>query len=220
MFCLREGLQVTDKNRVHYIFVTDRSGSMQSICEDTEGGIRSFIGKQLEGVDANTRTVSFYQFDDKHELLYDFEPLEKAKDYTLIPRGWTALLDAAGTAITQTGEKLAAIPEDERPGYVMVIISTDGHENASKEYTRTQVRDMIKHQQDKYDWRFTYIGVGDGAFDEAASIGILRPSVLAWTGVSRDVASTYNVVAGACSAGTVPTSSGIYYSEEQRVGVV
>lgn len=207
---------MTDKSKVHYLFIVDRSGSMQGIHKDMTGGIRTFIDKQLEGVDPAKRTVSFYQFDTEHDELYDFALLEEAKAYELVPRGGTALLDACGTAITKVGEKLAAIPEDDRPGYVMVVIVTDGAENSSKEYKRAQIKKMIEHQQEKYDWRFTYLGANQDAFAEAASIGIIYPSVLSWLGVSRSVNTTMDCLAASVSAGTAPTSTGIYYTEQQR----
>lgn len=205
---------MTDKNHVHYIIIVDRSGSMHSIREDTEGGVRSFIAKQLEGVDGNKRTVSFYQFDDRHDLLYDYEPLEKAKDYTLVPRGWTALLDAVGTAITATGEKIAAMPERKRPGQVMVVIATDGQENHSREYKRSQIKEMIEHQQSRYNWKFTYVGANQDAFAEAQSIGIRRDSALNY--VPAAASATWDVLATSASLGTVTTSAQITYSTAQR----
>lgn len=207
---------MTDLGYVHYILIVDRSGSMQSIRTDTEGGIRAFVEKQLEGVDGSKRTVSLYQFDTEHDEVHNFALLEKAKDYTLAPRGGTALLDACGFAITKVGEKLAVMPEEQRPGYVMVVIATDGQENSSHEYTRQQVKDLIQHQQDKYDWRFTYIGANQDAFAEAGSIGIAAPSVLNYMSTSRSTGSAWASAGVSVSAGTVPTSTGIYYSQAQR----
>jgi uncharacterized protein YegL len=207
---------MTDREYVHYIMITDRSGSMQSVRADTEGGIRAFIDRQLEGVDADKRTVSFYQFDTVHDRLWDFAPLAKARNYKLEPRGGTALLDACGQAITEVGARLAAMPEHQRPGYVMVIIATDGQENSSKEYTRAQVREMIAHQQDRYDWRFTYIGANQDAFAEAASIGISSMSALNYSADSFGTRGAWTSVAFAASSATHPTSAGIYYTSEQR----
>ncbi len=211
---------MTDPGYVHYIMIVDRSGSMSTICKDMEGGIRTFIDKQLEGVDGSKRTVSFYQFDTAHDQVHDFDLLEKAKSYQLIPRGGTALLDACGQAITSVGEKLAVMDEDKRPGYVMVIIVTDGQENSSHEYSRAQVKKMITHQQDRYGWRFTYLGANQDAFAEAGSIGICSPSVLSWLGTSRSVTATAGALSTSVSMGTTPTSPGIYYTSEQRDAVL
>ena len=207
---------MADPEYVHYILIIDRSGSMNTIKTDTQGGIRAFIDKQLEGVDGSKRTVSLYQFDTEHDQVHDFGLLEKAKTYELVPRGGTALLDACGFAITKTGERLAAMPEDKRPGYVMVVIATDGQENSSREYTRAQVKEMIQHQRDKYDWRFTYIGANQDSFSEAGSIGIAAPSALNYMSTGRSTSSAWASAGAAVSAGTVATSTGIYYSAGQR----
>jgi uncharacterized protein YegL len=216
---------MTDPTKVHYVLIVDRSGSMATVKDDMQGGIRSFIDKQLEGVDGNKRTVSFYQFDTTHDRLHNFDLLEKARDYELIPRGGTALLDAVGQAIVEVGVKLKKIPEDERPGFVMVIIVTDGEENSSRTYTRDRVKQMIEHQQDKYGWNFTYLGANQDSFAEAGSIGIAAASTLSWVGTTRSVNHTYDVLSASVSAGTVPTydymgvataSTGIVYNDEQR----
>lgn len=207
---------MTDSTYVHYILIVDRSGSMHTIRKDTEGGIRAFVAKQLEGIGEAKRTVSLYQFDTEHDTVLDTEPLSKAADYVLSPRGGTALLDACGFAITKEGQKLAALPEDQRPGYVMVVIATDGQENSSREYTRAQVKEMIRHQQDAYDWRFTYIGANQDAFAEADSIGIAAPAVLSYLGTSRSTSTAWASAGVAVSHGTTPTSTGIYYTEQQR----
>jgi hypothetical protein len=188
---------------------------MQSVKEDTQGGIVSFIDKQLEGVDGNKRTVSFYQFDTEFEKVHDFDLLRKARSYKFVPRGGTALLDAVGNAITEVGAKLADLPENRRPGYVMVLIVTDGLENSSKEYKKSQVKEMITHQQDKYGWKFTYLGANQDAFAEASSIGISAQSTINFAATSRGVRNTYDVLAG-----TVSTSSGIVYDSFQREAAV
>lgn len=211
---------MTDREYVHYVLIVDRSGSMHAVREDMEGGLRSFVGEQLEGVDGSKRTVSLYQFDTAHDCVYDFDLLEKARGYQLVPRGGTALLDACGRAITEVGRKLAAMPEDKRPGYVMVIIVTDGQENSSREFSKTGVRKMIEHQQSEYDWRFTYLGANQDAFAEAASIGIVASSTLSWLGTPESTMAACDVLSASVSAGTVSTSTGIYYSHAQRERVV
>ncbi len=84
----------------------------------------------------------------------------------------TALLDAVGRAINETGGRLEALPETERPGLVVFVITTDGEENSSKEFTREQVKKMIAHQQEAYKWQFTFLAANPEAFAEAGGMGI------------------------------------------------
>lgn len=207
---------MTNPDLVHYILIIDRSGSMQAIQKDTQGGIRAFVDKQLEGVDPAKRTVSLYQFDTEHDTVLDWAPLADARDYKLQPRGGTALLDACGFAIKREGEKLAAMSEEDRPGYVMVVIATDGEENSSKEYKRDAIKKMITHQQDTYDWRFTYLGANQDAFAEAGSIGIAAASAMNFRATGQSVTDLFYCAAASVSAGTAPTSTGIYYTDAQR----
>jgi uncharacterized protein YegL len=207
---------VTDQGYVHYLIITDRSGSMAAIKQDMEGGLRTFIDVQLAGIGEAKRTVSFYQFDTVHDLLWDFAPLADAQAYELVPRGSTALLDACGQAITAVGKRLAAMAEDERPYQVTVVIITDGQENSSRTYTRAQVKELTARQQEKYNWKFTYIGANQDVFAEAQSIGIPLASALATAGSGFSYRTGWNIAAQAASASTVATNVVISYSQSDR----
>ena len=89
-----------------------------------------------------------------------------------IPRGSTALHDAVGRSIKRLGEELAARPEDKRPSKVIVLIQTDGQENASKTYSQWQINEMTKHQREKYGWEFIFAGTNQDAVQVASTIGI------------------------------------------------
>src|SRR5882724_4452266 len=119
---------MTNPERRHIIFVMDRSGSIRDILSDMQGGFSQFITDQL-AVPLET-TASLYQFDTEHDQPFSFAPLAELRNYTIVPRGGTALLDAVGTAFVKEGEQLAAMPEDQRPGTVIVLIATDGLENS------------------------------------------------------------------------------------------
>jgi hypothetical protein len=90
----------------------------------------------------------------------------------LAPRGSTALLDSMGRLITDAGATLAALPEDQRPGTVVVAVMTDGHENASKEWTRLAIRSLVEQQTTAYHWQFLYMGADQDAIEVGASIGV------------------------------------------------
>jgi hypothetical protein len=150
--------------------VIDRSGSMEEIRTDAEGGVNAFIRSQAQ--QPGEALLTLVQFDDKYEFILRGMPIKQAPAYTLVPRGNTALLDAVGRAINETGERLAKMAEQERPGLVIFVIVTDGEENASREFSKARVKTMIQRQQTKYSWKFTFLGADQDAFAEAGGMGI------------------------------------------------
>lgn len=161
------------KDLTEIIFLLDRSGSMSYLTGDTIGGYNSYIEAQKKGTgEAKITTVLF---DNKYEIIHDAVDIKDVKPITdneYYARGTTALLDAVGTAITDVGVRLNNTPEGERPEKVIMIITTDGQENASREYTRKQVKKMIEEQTNKYNWQFIFLGANIDAVSEAQSIGI------------------------------------------------
>lgn len=155
------------------VMILDMSGSMHGLRDDTIGGYNSLIEEQKkEEGEARVTTVLFnhnyFMIHDRTDIK-DVAPLTD-KEY--IPSGMTAMLDAVGTAITSVGKALAALPEEERPGKVMVTIITDGYENSSKEYTWDIIKAMIKEQREKYSWIFTFIGADIDTMAVSDSLGI------------------------------------------------
>ncbi|MBR5879782.1 MAG: hypothetical protein IKY91_09505 [Akkermansia sp.] len=162
-----------NNNLTEIVFILDRSGSMDHIAADTIGGYNTFIEKQKqEPGEAKLTTVLF---DSIYEVIHDGVDIQKVEPLTSTQywaRGMTALMDAVGRTINSVGERLAATPEEERPGKVIFVITTDGLENASREFTRAQVKQMIEHQTSKYDWQFMFLGANIDAAAEAVSMGI------------------------------------------------
>jgi len=150
--------------------VIDRSGSMEEIRSDAEGGINAFIREQAR--QSGEALLTLVQFDDEAEFVHRGIPIKRVRDYKLVPRGSTALLDAVGQAINETGSRLAKMPEADRPGLVVFVIVTDGEENSSKEFSKARVKAMIQRQQTKYNWQFTFLGADQDAFAEAGGMGI------------------------------------------------
>jgi len=150
--------------------VIDRSGSMEDIRSDAEGGVNAFIREQAQ--QQGEAFLTLVQFDDEHEFVHRGISVKQAPAYTLVPRGSTALLDAVGRAINETGDRLARMPEADRPGLVIFVILTDGEENASHEFSKARIKKMIDRQQTKYSWHFTFLGADQDAFAEADGMGI------------------------------------------------
>ena len=139
---------MTNADLMHLYFLLDRSGSMQSIREDTIGGFDAFIAEQR--TQPGDCRVTLAQFDDRYDVVYVDLPVAEVPGLQLQPRGTTALLDAIGRLVTDAGERLAALPEADRPGTVIVGIMTDGHENSSKEWSHAAVKSLIQQQTQTY----------------------------------------------------------------------
>jgi len=154
----------------HLYFLLDRSGSMQSIKTDTEGGFAAFIEGQRSAV--GECRVTLAQFDEHYEIVFADTPVADVGPLRLQPRGSTALLDAMGRMITEAGAALAALPEDERPGSVVVAIMTDGLENASREWTHRAVKALVEQQSTTYAWQFLYMGADQDAIEVGHALGV------------------------------------------------
>jgi len=149
------------------IVIADRSGSMQSIKNDAIGGFNALLEEQRKL--AGEAEVTLVLFDDKYEVPYkdeDLKTVDNLDDKTFIPRGGTALYDAIGKTIATLKEERADVNEKMLPSKVMFAIITDGEENASKEFKRDTVMNLVKECKDK-GWEFVYLcadekGLQDG----------------------------------------------------------
>lgn len=180
------------ENLTEMVFVLDRSGSMSGLAADTIGGFNELIEKQkkIEGCAYVTTAL----FDHEYEVLHDHVALEEVAPLTdkeYFARGSTALLDAVGRTIDAVGARLAATPEEERPAHVVFVITTDGKENSSREYTAQRVREMIEHQQQKYSWQFVFLGANMDAVSEARKLGISAQYAANFTPTGRGVNRMY-----------------------------
>lgn len=157
------------------VVVLDRSGSMANCKADAEGGLNSFVQQQKE-LPGEAR-YTLIQFDTIVDIIHSGIPIQAVPKFSLVPRGGTALLDAIGNAILSTGSRLAALPESERPGLVVMVVVTDGGENSSHEFKRDQIRRMIETQQSVYNWQFSFLGANQDAFAAASGLGFQRSAI-------------------------------------------
>lgn len=161
-------------NFVKIVFVIDESGSMGSSRNDVIGGFNAFIDGQKKEKEGDVN-VSLYTFSSDVKTVFSNRNIAEVPNLTeesYHPGGSTSLNDAVGKAINETGSELAAMDEAERPSVVMMVIMTDGEENTSKEFKSSQIRDMIKHQTDKYNWKFIYLGTDITTTRMADDMGI------------------------------------------------
>lgn len=182
-----------NKEHTKIVVVLDESGSMSTIRKDTIGGFNTFIQDQRKV--PGTADVTVISFNSRPKTVHDSVPLTSSSlelnDSNYRPSGNTALLDAIGLAITSVGEKLSALPESDRPGKVIVVILTDGEENASTDYRRSQINEMITHQREKYSWDFVFLGANQDAFHEAGKLGISQGSTMSYAASAQGMTTNY-----------------------------
>lgn len=200
---------MTKPNSAELIFIVDRSGSMNSIRLDMEAGHRVFMEEQKKI--PGECFVSLVMFDDKYEPVYTRVPLSEAPPLRLEPRGSTALLDAIGRTVTEAGIRLEKMRPENRPDRVLVIVITDGLENASSHYTREIVMEMIAHQREVYSWGFMFLGADQDAIGEANKLGISN----ALRYEAKTVGSTRSAYrATAASAGAFRSGDSLFNNEQ------
>lgn len=145
---------------------------MSAIEDDTVGGFNSFLSDQRE--ESGTATVTLYEFNTNVERVYEARQIEDAPELggdTYSPGGRTALHDAIATAVQETTDYVAAMDESDRPENVVVVVLTDGKENAS-ETPQGEVRDLVESRREKHDWEFLFIGANQDAALTASEMGM------------------------------------------------
>jgi hypothetical protein len=168
------------------IFVMDRSGSMSGSEKDTIGGFNSFI-KRERAKGLNTR-VTVVLFDNCYEVLYTRKPIDEVKDLTeeeYWVRGSTALLDAIGKTVNTLDREI--------DNKVLFVIMTDGMENASREYSKEQIKNLINN----HDWEFIYIGADIDSYSEAGSFGFRKSRVANYKKSRRGFDDAFDAVENA-----------------------
>ena len=161
------------KGLTEVVFILDRSGSMSGLEADTIGGFNSMINKQKK--EDGEAYISTILFDDVSEVLYDrvsVNKVEPMNDNQYYVRGCTALLDALGGAIHHIGNVHKYAKEEDRPEKTLFIITTDGMENASHNYSYDKVKKMVEKQKKKYGWEFLFLGANIDAIEVAGRFGI------------------------------------------------
>lgn len=202
------------KGLTEIVLVLDRSGSMESIKRDAQGGMRAFVDEQRKA--PGEGRLTFYRFDDTIERVFEDRDIRWIEDYELKldPRGSTALLDAIGRAINEVGARLANRREEDRPEHVVFVTVTDGQENASKEFVATKddvptyrhdqkpwlvgapdprpaIFDMIKKQESVYSWKFIFIGSTQESVLMASKLGYNPALTLSNRATGQSYGATY-----------------------------
>jgi len=201
--------------RTDITVVLDRSGSMQSTRDDAMQGFNALVEdqKSIPG----EACLSLVQFDDQYQIDYTEQPMAGVPALTrdsYHPRGSTALLDAIGRTIDATAHRVAARPEAERPGKVILVVITDGHENASAKFTAAEISAKIAHYRDAYAWEFIFIGSNQDAIMSAAALNIRADRALTYSADRVGTSVAYSVLSSSVSAMRAGKSGS--FTAEQR----
>lgn len=203
----------------------DRSGSMGAIRTEMEGALRSLIKGHKKVPTTRLTVIAFDDINDQ-EVVMSARPIREVEAVTISPRGNTPLIDAFCKAIDQTGARFARLHESERPDQVLFIVITDGQENASKVFKRSDLVTRTRHQEGTYKWQFIYLGANQDAIAEARSYGLSNlGTTVTWNPnqASVQAMSTYltNSTVGYASnnAGARGMSSGLNIDDEERLKV-
>lgn len=189
-------------NTVEVVFILDRSGSMSGLEADTIGGFNSTLRKQRE--EGGNVIWSTVLFDDRYEVIHNRVPIDKVKELTekeYYVRGCTALLDAVGKTIHHIAHVHKELGEWDAPDKTLIVITTDGMENASREYTYHRVRSMISKEQEKHGWEFLFLGANMDAVSEAGRIGICADRAATYLNDEEGIAKNYEAVG--CAMGSM-----------------
>ena len=217
-------------NFIHVCFIIDESSSMYASVSDVKEGFKKIIDEQKAN-NEGTCSISVFRFEttvkEPDYIGKDIKEISNELEYN--PCGCTALFDGVGTAVDKIGKWLNDMPESERPEKNLIVIMTDGEENSSKEYSSSRIKEMIKHQEDKYSWTFLYIGTDITNTKDADNLGIYNKfaSTRSKLGKSYDAINTvvncYRVTTGdaalkassmdACLSSTAKTMNSEYLAD-------
>ena len=183
-------------NITELVFIIDKSGSMEGLESDTIGGFNSTIKKQKKDKESKA-FVTTILFNSSSDMIHDRAELSNIKlmkesDYEV--GGSTALLDAVGETIEHIKSiHKYARPEDV-PDKTLFVIITDGMENASHKYNRSQIKSMISAMREEKKWEFIFLGADIDAYSEASKIGIRKDFTACYNKSSQGMRDMFHSV--------------------------
>ena len=200
--------KVKKPKHIDLVMILDQSGSMHSLTSDTIGGYNSMVDKQRKaGIPVSVTTVLF---NNEEKTLYNRKPIAEVPALTnaeYAPQNMTALLDATGNTLNRMKSTKGVNAKNNK---VIVVLITDGLENASKEYKRDDVKKIISDLQEKNGWEFIFLGANIDAAAEAGSIGIKSSNAVKYKNTGTGVKANYEAV------GTMMEEAAMAVPEEER----
>ena len=189
------------KDLTELVFILDRSGSMSGLEGDSIGGYNAMLEKQKK--EPGEVIITTVLFDNEYELLHDrinLRAIAPITDKEYYVRGSTALLDAIGKTIYKIVNVQKHTAKDEQAGRVLFVITTDGMENASREFSYQRIKRMIEYQKGKYGWEFIFLGANIDAIATAKRFGINEDRATNYNADSKGTELYYAVISDTVSS--------------------
>lgn len=186
----------------HITVLLDRTGSMESIRDDTIGGFNSFLKTQKAEPGSATMTLVQFDTQDPYEVLHRFSPIELVPELTresYVPRAATPLLDALGRCINDLEASLAALKPDNRPSKTIITVVTDGQENSSQEFSKARITKMIREKTEEKEWQFVFLSADLAAFHDATELGMDPDAVILFQKSAKGTASVWDALSNRTS---------------------
>ena len=183
-------------------FLIDRSGSMSRLTQDVIGGFNTFIAEQAQGPGGVRLTLVQFDSQAPFEVIHDAALVEEVPPLTTEtyrPRGGTPLLDAIGELISHADRRIGIRSRDERPAEdQLVVIFSDGLENASHRFSRAAVAELIGERQES-GWEFVFMGANQDSYLEAGRIGFSEESISNFAADERGTSAAFASISRATS---------------------
>jgi len=205
-------------NYTHITVILDRTGSMQSIRDDTIGGFNVFLHEQQQQPGRATLTLVQFDSQNAYEVIHHFKAIEDVPDLTretFVPRASTPLLDALGRGINDLEQTLARQVEANRPAQIVVAIVTDGQENASREFDRATIEKMIREKQ-AADWQFVFLSADLAAIGDAIAGGVKPAAAMSFDKTKEGAAAAWGSASKRIADYRAARSANVAFDEDDR----
>lgn len=205
----------------HYLLILDESGSMGPVRKDTLSGLNEQLQtiKNLEAKYPDQNYfVSIIKFDDEIIPLFENVPagkMRELKDKDYLPDAMTALHDAIGISVNRLKDKISSKLENGEAS-ALVVILTDGVENASKEYNADKIKNLITNLEKTGMWTFTFIGANQDAVLTAKSLGVNINNTVGYAPSSAGTKLAFRSINSAVKKRAAFTEAGVYAATQSN----
>jgi hypothetical protein len=203
----------------HLAVILDRTGSMESIRDDTIGGFNAFLNEQKQLPGKATLTLVQFDSQDPYDVIHQVKPIIEVSELTketYVPRATTPLLDAIGRGINDLEKCISDMQEQDRPSKVVFVVITDGQENASREFRRDQILKMINEKEKQSGWQFVFLSADLDAINDAMDHGFQTRFSLAFDKDSKGTRNAWGSVSEKISNFRASRSQDVAFSDEDR----